>query len=142
MKRIHKIVEIILSEILSPERVEITEKKIMSILTQQGYKIEEINEALQIIFNTLKNNSQNSIKISNRPIRVLSDFEQFKITVEAQKILFKLYYSGAISLLQLEEILSRADTISGIINEKTISNLIDEVVGLTEKNLYISRYIN
>lgn len=142
MRRIHKIVEIILSEILSPERVEITEKKIISILTQQGYRLDEINEALQFIFNTLKNNSQNSARISNRPIRVLSEFERFKISSDAQKILFKLYYSGAITLPQLEEILSRTDTINEVITEKIILNLIDEVVGLTEKNLYIKRYIN
>ncbi len=143
MRRVEKIVEIILSEILSPERVEITEKKIMSILLQQGYKVEEINEALHLIFAKLKNHQHQIPHSKDKPIRVFTPIERYKMSLEAQRLLLQLYYSNAITLLQLEEILSHIESTNEIIVDKDVLiNIINDIMGLNNSRLNKSSIIN
>ncbi|MBN1899054.1 MAG: DUF494 family protein [Spirochaetes bacterium] len=133
MNRIEKIVQIILSQILSSERIEVTEEKLTSLLLQKGFHVEEIDQALQLIFDRLNDHleiSYPALYFKRKPVRVLSFQEKSKMTNEAQNLLFYLYHRDNLTHAQMEEIISVVESYSETVDEDVMHQIIIHVLSL------------
>lgn len=143
MKKIDKIMDLIIKEILNPEKIDTSEKNVITQLLQSGYNMDEIDEAFDFIFKKLHENG-NYKTFSNKKIRVLTNSEKFKLSAEANCTLLQHYYNNDISYENLEEILGKIEENDKLVDLNNLNNIIQKILfkQKIEKSYYLRSEIN
>jgi len=110
-ERIYEILTFLLKKILSKEKQEINQKLITQDLVDKGFKIDEIQEAFKILTNT-KHLYMKEENLPHKSFRVFNDYEEFRLSLDAQGALILLEQFGIVTPYQLEEIIDRVLSIN------------------------------
>lgn len=135
MKNVGKIVDLIIKEILSPEKADVTEQNVINLLLQSGYAMEEIDSAFHYIIRKIRENEAQAHFVQR--IRILSIEEKAKLSPEANRTLLQYYYNNTLSYTDLEDILKQVAEVNKIVDIEDLNYLIQNLV-LKCKN---SRYM-
>lgn len=105
-ERIYEVLTFLLKRILKGKQ-SIDQKLVTQDLIDKGFEIDEIREAFEILEGTKQLNINNESNIFSS-FRVLSDYEKFNFSPDAQGALIILEQFGVFSIYQLEEVIDRA----------------------------------
>lgn len=107
-------------------------ENIFEYLLQKGYNVDDINDALAILYSLTKNGvkKQAGIKYKQSKLpRILNNEEIIKIRPEAYSFLLKQYLVGFINDEQFEEILTTSAVVDvDEVNVEEMKKIIDVVV--------------
>ena len=135
--RIQNIVNFIVKEIMKEKDISQAEKDIVEGLLERGYNFEEIDNAFCWIFSKLKTSSEQ--KINRKPLRILSNQENYKLTENARSLLLQLYHYNYLSYEQFESVLSLIMVdVSDEVDIELLTRLISEVVTNREDKQYLN----
>ncbi len=131
MKKIEEIVEIILSQLMLTDNIEVAEKKIIFNLLKKGYELEEINEAFNLISEKIKTSKKREIK-NRRFVRILTPIEKINLTKDAEDYLIYLYNSQIVDIIKLEEIILEISKMDRLIDKEELNTIIEVFIGMRD----------
>ncbi|WP_245684755.1 DUF494 family protein [Orenia metallireducens] len=126
------------------------EERLINSLRDEGYDLDEINQAFEFIFSSSeiidlpeKEQKRNKVKVNKFRQRVLDFRERFKFSLEVQGIIIKLNTLNLIKEEELERIIARSlveqDKVIGITE---FWDILEEVIDNDLRLLAITNQIN
>jgi len=105
-ERIYEILTFLLKKFFSKEKQMLDQNLITQDLVEKGFEIDEIQEAFKILEST-KPLEVKENEFPCKSFRMFSDYEQFRLSLDAQGALILLEQMGIVNQYQLEDIIDR-----------------------------------
>lgn len=147
-KKVIEILSKLIQKMLNDEDLWRQEEDIIIELEDQGYTIEDISEAFEIIFSEVISVEDRDFYIdyemNSGYNRVFTKVEKFYFSNEVKAIIYKLNRLGILSADELEIIIFRMMQIASVddLKAELVWDIINDVVDDTELMLTISTEIN
>jgi Smg protein len=147
-KKVIEILSILIQKMLNDEDLWRKEEDIIIELEDQGYTIEDISEAFEIIFSEVISVEDRDFYIdyemNSGYNRVFTKVEKFYFSNEIKAIVYKLNRLGILSADELEIIIYRMMQIASVddLKAELVWDIINDVVDDSELMLTISTEIN
>lgn len=131
MQDFGKIVDLIIKELLTAQDKNQTEKNIIMRLLRNGYKMDQIDHAFELIIKKIKEDEacdEGKNRIRKTKIRILTNREKYRLTSEAHRFLLEHYYNENINNEELEELLNTIEKVDKIFDIDNLTDLIQKMI--------------
>ncbi len=131
MRDFDKIVDLIIKELLTAQDKNQTEKNIIMRLLKNGYKMEQIDQAFELIIKKINEDEEPGKIVNNysfKSIRILTETEKYRLTSDANRFLLYHYYNQNITRDELEELLENIEKVDKILDIDNLTDLMQNII--------------